>query len=52
MIHFPQGCHMVDLAFTPSGVTIHVSATKTIQCHKRSLVSSLPDFSSPLSFIP
>ncbi|XP_074608519.1 uncharacterized protein LOC141861550 [Acropora palmata] len=41
----PEVITRANLVFTPSGANIHVSASKTIQCHQRALVLPIP--SSP-----
>ena len=38
----PKVITRANLVFTPSGANIHVSASKTIQCHQRALVLPIP----------
>ena len=38
----PKIITRANLVFTPSGANIHVSASKTIQCHQRALVLPIP----------
>ena len=38
----PKVITRANLVFTPSGANIHVSASKTIQCHQRTLVLPIP----------